>query len=84
MKFNNVLLRHKDYIKLVNYTIQEVKDTYKSNNEEDINDITLSVNDKLVLETLIMITRDNTIQFSYFNKRKDTENESKLEADIRQ
>ena len=68
----------------MNYTIQEVKDNYKSNEEEDINDITLSVNDKLVLETLIMITRDNTIQFSYFNKRKDTENESKLEADIRQ
>ena len=84
MKFNNVLLKHKDYIKLVNYTTQEVKDTYKSNDEEDINDITLSVKDKLVLETLIMITRDNTFQFSYFNKRKDTENESKLEADKRQ
>ena len=30
-----------------------------------------------------MIIRGNTIQFSSFNKRKNTEKENKLEADIK-
>ena len=30
-----------------------------------------------------MIIRGNTIQFSSFNKKKDTEKENKLEADIK-
>ena len=36
-KFNNSLLKNKDYIKLIKDTIQEVKDTYKTNNEENNN-----------------------------------------------
>ena len=33
-KFNNSLLKNKEYIKLVKDTIQEVKDTYKTNDEQ--------------------------------------------------
>ena len=69
-KFNNSLLNNKDYIKLVKDTIQEVIDTYKTNDAQVINKIGFSINDQLFLETLLMIIRDNAIQFSSFNKRK--------------
>ena len=82
-KFNNSLLKNKDYTKLVKDTIQEVIDTYKTNDEHAINNIEFSINDKIFLETLLMIIRGNTIQFSSFNKRKNTEKENKLEADIK-
>ena len=36
-KFNNSLLKNKDYIKVVKYTIQEVKDTYKTKDEQSTN-----------------------------------------------
>ena len=64
-------------------TIQEVIDTYKTNDEQDIGNIEFTINDKLFLETLLMIIRGNTIQFSSFNKKKNTEKENKLEADIK-
>ena len=69
-KFNNSLLIKKDYIKLVKDTIQEVIDTYKTNDEHAINNVGFSINDQLFLETLLMIIRGNTIQFISFNKRK--------------
>ena len=69
-KFNNSLLKNKDYVKLVKDTIQEVIDTYKTNDEQDISNIEFTINDQLFLETLLMIIRDNTIQFSSFNKKK--------------
>ena len=82
-KFDNSLLKNKDYIKLVKDTIQEVIDTYKTNDEQDISNIEFTINDQLFLETLLMIIRGNTIQFSSFNKKKNTEKENKLEADIK-
>ena len=82
-KFNNSLLKNKDYIKLVKDTIQEVKDTYKTNDEQASYNTEFSINDQLFLETLLMIIRGNTIQLSSFNKRKNTEKENKLEADIK-
>ena len=82
-KFNNSLLKNKDYIKLVKDTIQEVKDTYKTNDEQATYNTEFSINDQLFLETLLMVIRGNTIQFSSFNKRKNTEKENKLEADIK-
>ena len=82
-KFNNSLLKNKDYIKLVKYTIQELKDTYKTNDEQATYNTEFSINDQLFLETLLMIIRGNTIQYSSFNKRKNTEKENKLEADIK-
>ena len=64
-------------------TIQEVIDIYKTNDEQDISNIEFTINDQLFLETLIMIIRGNTIQFSSFNKKKNIEKENKLEADIK-
>ena len=60
--------------------IQEVKATYKTNYEQAINNIEFSINDQLFLETLLMIIRSNAI---YFKKKKVTEKENKLEADIK-
>ena len=64
-------------------TIQEVLDTYKTNDEQDISNIEFTINNLLFLETLLMIIRGNTIPFSSFNKKKNTEKENKLEADIK-
>ena len=51
-------------------TIQKVIDTYKTNDEQAINNLEFTINDQLFLETLLMIIRGTTIQFSSFNKRK--------------
>ena len=82
-KFNSSLLKNKDYIKLAKDTIQKHIDTNKTNDEQDINNRELTINDQLFLETLLMIIRGKTIQFSSFNKKKNIEKENKLEADIK-
>ena len=64
-------------------TIQEVINTYKTNDEQDMSNIEFTINDQLFLETLLMIIRGNTFQFSSLNKKKNTEKENKLEADIK-
>ena len=81
LKLNISLLKNKENIKLVKDTIQEVIDTYKTNEVQAVNVIEFTINDQIFLETLLMIIRGNTIQFSYFIKRTNTEKENKLEAD---
>ena len=58
-------------------TIQEVIDTYKTNDEQAINNLEFTINDQLFLETLLMIIRGTTIQFSSFNKRKKIQKKKK-------
>ena len=41
-------------------------DTYKTNDEQAINYIEFSINDQVFLETLLVIIRGKTIQFSSF------------------
>lgn len=86
-KFNNSLLKDKNYIALVKETIDEVKNTYKTNNIQDNQttneNIKFDINDQLFLETLLMIIRGNTIKYSAFRKKQTYETEKKLENDIK-
>ena len=57
-------------MKLVKDTIQEVEDTYKTNDEQAINNIEFSVNDQLYMETLVMIIRGSTFSLVILMKGK--------------
>ena len=91
-KFNNMLLKDKDYIKLVKETIKDAKNTYL-NREENVNqnvdnipdeEIQFSISDQLFLETLLMMIRGNSIKYSSFRKRKKNEEENNLEKEIKE
>lgn len=84
-KFNNLLLKDKDYIKLVKETINEVKNTYIRKNtcidDSEVNresfnysdeQIEFNINDQLFLETLLLMIRGNSIKFSSMRKKKKT------------
>ena len=51
-------------------TIQEVEDTYKTKDEQAINDIEFSVNNQLFIETLVMINRGSTFSLVILMKGK--------------
>ena len=86
-KFDNSLLKDKDYIKIVKQTINEVKQTYVMN-ENDLEtannneNILCKINDQLFLETLLMIIRGNTIKYSSEKKKRLQKEESDLEKEI--
>ena len=79
-KFNNLLLKDKDYITVVKETINEVKNTYirKNNdmtdeaNTQNISNeqIEFTINDQLFLETLLLMIRGNSIKYSSLRKKK--------------
>ena len=68
-KFNNTLLKDKEYVKIVKNVINDVKQTHvlnindldTANNNETI---LFNINDQLFLETLLMTIRGNTIKYS--------------------
>ena len=91
-KFNNMLLKDKDYIKLVNETIKDAKNTYL-NREENVDqnvenipdeEIQFNISDQLFFETLLMMIRGNSIKYSSFRKRKKNEEENNLEKEIKE
>ena len=88
-KFNNSLLKEKNYIKKVKNTIEEVKNTYKinrnqeNNNNEPVIEEQYSINDQLFLETLLLMIRGETIKYSSIRKKRNTEKENKLENEIK-
>ena len=74
-KFNNTLLKDKEYVKIVKNVINEVKQTYVLNindletaNNNEI--ILFNINDQLFLETLLMTIRGNTIKYSSEKKKR--------------
>ena len=74
------------YIQIVKETINEVKSTYINHNQDtNVSDenIIFDINDQLFLETLLLIIRGKTIQYSSFKKKKSQEEESKLESEIK-
>lgn len=85
-KFNNSLLKDQHYIKIVKYTISEVKQTYKANKDNDNTDaeqIKFNINDQLFLETLLLMIRGNTIKYSSYKKKQQLQEERKLEQEIK-
>ena len=94
-KFNNSLLKDKKYIKIVKDTINEVlslhlKETKVANNENENNNNNndrdqnkeFIINDQLLLETILMMIRGETIKYSSFKKKKQIEEEKQLEKEI--
>ena len=89
-KFNNSLLKNKEYSKIVKNTINEVlslhfKETNNNNNNNnniDYENKEFTINDQLLLETILMMIRKETIKYSVYRKRKQTEEEKQLDKDI--
>ena len=95
-KFNNSLLKDKKYTKIVKDTIDEVvslhlKETKfvnenSNNNDYNNNDSDQNkefiINDQLLLETILMMIRGETIKYSSFKKKKQSEEEKQLEKEI--
>ena len=84
-KFNNSLLKDKKYIKIVKDTINEVlslhlKETNDNNNSDQNKEYI--INDQLLLETILMMIRGETIKYSSFKKKKQTAEEKQLEKEI--
>ena len=85
-KFNNSLLKDKNYIQIVKDTISEVKSTYTTNNNNEIPKVEqteFSINDQLFLETLLLMIRGSTIKYSSFKKKQQQQDELKLEQEIK-
>lgn len=78
-KFNNSLLKDREYIQKIKNTIAEVKDTYKTNNnqEEDY-----TINDQLLLEMILLAIRGETIKYSSWKKKENAKYEKQLEEQI--
>ena len=97
-KFNNSLLKDKKYIKIVKETINEVlslhlKETKVANKENNNNknnnndndrdqNKEFIINDQILLETILMMIRGETIKYSSFKKKKQAEEEKQLEKEI--
>ena len=88
-KFNNSLLRDKTYVNQIKTLINDIKRQYAImlyNTEEldkiPIDDIQFTISDQLFLETLLMEIRGKTISYSSYIKKKDREEEKRLQEKI--
>ena len=85
-KFNNSLLKDKQFVEETKQVIDEVKRTYAANIELGENipnqDLIFNINDQLFVETLLMMIRGNTIKFSSIRKKNNLKEENTLENDI--
>ena len=80
-RFNNALLKEKEYIEMVKHIIKETKREYSNIPENEINDLTneeipMNIPDDLFLETLLLKIRGATIPYCAANKR-NRENQKK-------
>ena len=88
-KFNSSLLHDKKYLDDINGVIKEVIEEYavllynrETLSNIPISDISLSINDQLFLEVLLMKIRSKTISYSAFKKKKLEEQEKRLLSEI--
>ena len=85
-KFNNSLLKDHSYIQIVKDTISDVKQTYATNNNDNLDNqqSEYSINSQLFLETLLLMIRGNTIKYSSFKKKQQQQQQEKqLEQEIK-
>ena len=88
-KHNNSLLHDKDYIKLINEKIDEIKGqyvlpVYDIENIQNIPDdqIQFTINDQLFLETLLMELRGKSFSYSSYKKKEREKRETDLIKNI--
>ena len=63
-----------------------MKQTYladNNRNNEDTQQSEFNINDQLFLETLLLMIRGNTIKYSSFKRKKQQQEEIRLEQEIR-
>ena len=98
-KFNNSLLKDREYIQLVKKVIVDVTDTYRvnnnqqhrenlnnnNNNDDDNtdNENAYSTNDQLLLEMILLGIRGETIKYSSRKKKIKQKEEKILENEFR-
>ena len=84
-KFNNSLLKDHSYIQIVKDTISDVKQTYATNNNDNLDNqqSEYSINSQLFLETLLLMIRGNTIKYSSFKKKQQQQQEKQLEQEMK-
>ena len=85
-KFNNSLLKDKEYVKIVKQVIEQVKTQYRdiSTQQTENEDIKFTITDQLFLDVLLMEIRGKTISYSSFKKKKIDKTEEKLVKEISQ
>ena len=88
-KFNNSLLKDKNYVTEINKILTEVKcqyslPVYNHDNIDKIytEDLQFTIPDQLFLDTLIMEVRKKTIEYSAKKKKEDIKLETELETNI--
>ena len=84
-KFNNSLLRDKEYVQKIKQCINRVKTQYavpvynlEKMNEVPNDQLTVSISDQLFFEVLLMEIRGDTISYACYKKKKDNETEEML------
>ena len=89
-KFNNSLLKDREYVNLVKSQIKETKMQYAAlvyqleiMNELNNAEIEFRVPDYLFLDTLLMNIRGKTISYSTYKKKMQKETQSNLENEIK-
>ena len=89
-KFNNSLLKDREYVNLVKSQIKETKMQYAAlvyqlENINELNDaeIEFRIPDHLFLDTLLMNIRGKTISYSTYKKKMQKETQSNLENEIK-
>ena len=82
-KFNNTLLKDKDYVNVVKLQIQETINLYSRNKfNNNNNNVEFRINDQLFLETLLMVIGVETMKYSSRKKKKSIREELNLEEEI--
>ena len=94
-KFNNSLLKDKDYVQLVKKSMKEVTYIYKihsnqqnrdtldnNNNTESNGENAYSIKDQLLLEMILLIIQGETIKYSSRKKKEKNKQEKQLGEEI--
>ena len=88
-KFNNSLLRDKEYAKLVKDTILKVKQQYSFPQEgemsftRDTHHAGYQINDQLFFEMILLEIRGKTISYAAYKKKQARQKENKLRSEIK-
>ena len=84
-KFNNSLLRNKEYAKLVKDTILKVKQQYSLPQEgemsstRDTHHAGYQINDQLFFEMILLEIRGKTISYAAYKKKQSRQKENESE-----
>ena len=87
-KFNNSLLLHKEYLKLVKDTILKVKQLYSLPQEREMSSTRhthlegYQIYDQLFFEMILLEIRGKTISYETYKKKQARQKENELRSEI--